>query len=52
MCFSIGLHVSNSLSQNKPSLPNDKISCYFEGPYLRDFKWFFYPTEYNLLKKA
>jgi hypothetical protein len=28
----------NSLLQNKPSKPNDKISRYFEDPYQRNYK--------------
>ena len=42
----------NSLLQNKPSKPNDKISRNFEDPYLRHFKWYFYPTAKYLLEIA
>ena len=39
----------NSLCKNKPSKPNDKMSCYFEDPYLRNYQCFFYPTAWNRL---
>ena len=42
----------NSELQNKPSKPNDKMSCYFEDPYLRNYQCFFYPTAWNRLSIA
>ena len=39
MCYFRGKYIfQNSLLQNKPSKPNDKISRNFEDPYLRHFK--------------
>ena len=52
MCYFRGSYISNSLHKNKPSKLNDKISRYFEDPYQRDFKWYFYPTAKYLLEIA